>query len=363
MNIVALVPAHQEEASIFSTVSALLCQERVPDRIVVVADNCTDATVARTREVVENHPGAPLVIVRTVDNAQRKSGALNWAWHTFCRHADLLITLDADTVLPPNAVADWEAEFLDDEHLAGSSSKFTMPSTGTGGGNLLVRLQRAEFARWTITGLRRGWTSVLAGTGCAIRNSVLREIAAREDRTGPWSHDSQVEDFELTYRIRQTGHTCHISPTVRAYTDAMPTLKSLWGQRMKWQVGTCQDLLTFGVNRFTRTDWCQQIAGLAAALVRVGWVSITLAALLLGVLQFHPIWLLPTILFIANDTRQALHVPHRDKWDVLMATLLLPQELFAWLRAGWFLASWWEVLRGERKDRWTLQYVAEGERG
>jgi cellulose synthase/poly-beta-1,6-N-acetylglucosamine synthase-like glycosyltransferase len=232
------------------------------------------------------------------------------------------------------------------------------------GGDLLTRLQRAEFARWTDTSLRRGWTSVLAGTGCAIRQDALRAVVATDDREGPWSYDSQVEDFELTYRIRQLGWRCQVSPTVRAYTDSMRSLRALWGQRMKWQVGTVEDLLRFGVDRWTLLDWRQQVAGLAAAVCRVGWVGLTVLALALHAFTFHPVWLLLTLLFIANDVRQSLRVPHRDRLDVLVAALLLPQELFAWLRAGWFTAAWAEALVGRvthrSRDRWALQYRAEG---
>ena len=357
MNIVALIPAHQEQESIGRTLEALLKQDRLPDRIVVIADNCTDETYARAVLASGGHPA--VTVVQTPDNSYRKPGALNWAWNRYCQDADLVVTLDADTTLPADAVRHWEQEFEADPSLAGSSSKFTMPAVAGGGGNLLVRLQRAEFARWTMTGLRRGWTSVLAGTACAIRNSVLKQLAARNDRVGPWTYHSDVEDFELTYRIREMGYHCHISPQVRAYTDAMPTVKALWGQRMKWQAGTCHDLIDFGFNRLTRLDWCQQAAGLLAALVRILWVTFMLAALALGVLHLEWLWLVPTAIFIANDTRQSLRVPHRDKWDVLMAMALIPQEIFAWLRAGWFIASWWQVLRGQHKDRWALQYVAE----
>jgi len=339
----------------------LRSQERQPEEIVVICDNCTDSTF---KNAVSAAVGADNVtVVKTVRNTHKKPGALNWAWHAFCQEADMVVTLDADTVLPPNAVGDWAKEFEADETLGGSSSKFTMR-----GSKFLVRLQRSEFARWTDTGLRRGWTSVLAGTGCAMRNSVIKQIAARDDRPGgPWNYASQVEDFELTYRIRELGFHCHISPTVRAYTDAMDTVKALWNQRMKWQVGTVEDLMHFGNNKLTRVDWMQQAAGLAAAFVRIGWVSMTITALILGIFHFMWIWLLPTIVFIANDTKQSFRIPHRDKTDVIMAALLIPQEIFAWMRAGWFIAAWWEVMSskvtGKKKDRWAMQYLAEAERG
>jgi cellulose synthase/poly-beta-1,6-N-acetylglucosamine synthase-like glycosyltransferase len=42
--VVVLVPAHNEAAAIDATVASLHRQTRPPDRIIVVADNCTDDT-------------------------------------------------------------------------------------------------------------------------------------------------------------------------------------------------------------------------------------------------------------------------------------------------------------------------------
>jgi poly-beta-1,6-N-acetyl-D-glucosamine synthase len=352
--VVVLIPAHNEESSIGPTVQALLAQERMPDRIVVVADNCTDETVEKA-SALHNQV---LVVTRTINNRDKKCGGLNAAWRRYAMDADIVVCLDADTVLPPNAIGDWVKEFAEDPKLAGSSSKFTMRGTA-----LLVRLQRAEFAKWTDSSLRRGWTSVLAGTACAIRNSVLHEVTRTHKRYGPWLHASQVEDFELTYRIREMGYYCHVSPTVRAYTDAMVTVRALWGQRMKWQVGTVEDLLRFGYNKHTRLDWRQQAAGLLAAGVRFGWIFFTALYAALGILHFAPVWFFVPLLFIANDVKQALRIPHRDRSDVILAAVLLPQEAFAWMRACWFVAAWVEVLlsriTGRRKDRWSMQYAAE----
>jgi cellulose synthase/poly-beta-1,6-N-acetylglucosamine synthase-like glycosyltransferase len=356
LKIVAVVPAHNEAATIGLVVEALLTQARRPDRIVVVSDNSTDDTFS----IASAYDG--VTAVETVGNTHKKSGALNMAWRMFCQDADLVVTLDADTILPDNAVGDWEREFLADPSLAGSSSKFTMSGT-----SLLVRLQRFEFATWTDTSLRRGGTSVLAGTGCCIRNNALRQVVATHNRLeGPWSNDSQVEDFELTYRIRELGYRCHVSPTVRAYTDAMDTVRALWGQRMKWQVGTVEDLLSFGANRLTLLDWRQQVAGVLSVVIRLIWILLMIWGAIFGLLVFSPVWLLVPALFALVDVKRSLRIPHRDRWDVVMAALLIPQEIFATMRAGWFLASWFEVLigrvTGRRKDHWTMQYAAEGGR-
>lgn len=354
MRVVALIPAHNEASSIASTIEALLSQSRVPDRIVVIPDNCTDQT-----ESIAKTFGVGVIVAPTSGNRHKKSGALNYAWREFCQDSDIVICLDADTILPPNAIGDWEAEMSQDESLGGSSSKFTMQDPG-----ILTRLQKAEFSKWTDTALKRGWTSVLAGTGCAIRNSVLRDIVASDEREGPWSYTSQVEDFELTYLVRKLGFRCHVSPTVRAYTDSMKDLKSLWNQRMKWQVGTVEDLMSIGINRLTMVDWWQQAQGVFAALARLLWIVILSASIIMGTFRLQPIWLFMPLLFVANDVKQANRIPHRDWKDMVLAAALLPQELFGWMRAAWFTKAWVDVLAskitGKRKDRWSMQYKAEG---
>lgn len=352
MKVVALIPAHNEEQSIASTIEALLAQQRVPDKIVVLPDNCADNTVKVASRF-------PIIVAPTKDNKHKKSGALNYGWRTYAQDADVIICLDADTILPPNAISDWEKEMENNEKLGGSSSKFTMQDPG-----LLTRLQKAEFSKWTDTSLRRGWTSVLAGTGCAIRNSVLFDIVASDDRDGPWSYHSQVEDFELTYLIRKRGFNCWVSPTVRAYTDSMKSIKTLWNQRMKWQVGTVEDLMSIGFNKLTILDWWQQALGLIAALSRVLWVLVIIASIALGTFALQPLWLILPFVFVANDLKAANRIPHRDWKDMLLAGLLIPQEIFCWMRAGWFLRAWYDVLvgkmTGKRKDRWAMQYSAEG---
>src|SRR5262245_35674900 len=48
-----LIPAHNEESGIARTISAIIPQLTIQDRVVVIADNCTDRTeqIARTAGV------------------------------------------------------------------------------------------------------------------------------------------------------------------------------------------------------------------------------------------------------------------------------------------------------------------------
>ena len=71
--LLVLIPAYNEESSIGNVLNALLTQTRVPDRIVVVADNCTD----KTEQIARRFRG--VTVMRTVGNTERKVGALNRA--------------------------------------------------------------------------------------------------------------------------------------------------------------------------------------------------------------------------------------------------------------------------------------------
>ena len=352
MRMVALVPAHNEAVGIGAAIEALLAQSRPFDHIVVIGDNCTDDTVVIASRY-------PVTVIETAGNQHRKSGALNMAWRRFAKDADIVVTVDADTELDANAAADWEAEFLADDRLGGSTAKFTMrPGKG-----MLLRWQRFEFATSVDVALRRRWTAVLAGAGAALRSEALREVMARGDREGPWSYASTVEDFELTHRLRELGWSCHTSPTIRAFTDPMSSLAALWGQRLKWSSGTAEDLMRFGLTRLTFQAWCQQAAGVLAVITRVLWVAVTVWAFLLGAGGFSPLWVLVPAITITLSVKRALRIPYRDWRDIALATLVVPQEVYSWLQVGWFASSWWRVLVARltrrRPDYWAVQYRAE----
>ncbi|HUR78472.1 MAG TPA: glycosyltransferase family 2 protein [Acidimicrobiales bacterium] len=359
-----LIAAHDEAHSIVATLVALKAQYRKPDRIVVAADNCTDDTVALARQV------GGVTVFETKDNAHRKSGALNQAWRRFAQRAEIVVSLDADTILDPTAIGDWEAEFHANPVLGGCGSKatFLTNDTMTWREKLLVRLQRSEFAKWNDIALRRGrGTNVLAGTACALNNDALKEVMQRTGRHAPWSTTSMVEDFELTYRIRELGWQAKISATVRAYTDGMTNLRSLWAQRMKWQTGTVEDLMQFGLNKRTRFDWWQQLQGLLVIGMRLGWVALVAVAVFYGVWRWQPLFFVPPAVFVANEVKQARRIPLADRGDIAVAALMIPNELFGYMRAGWFTASWTKVLVRRifgiaYADGWDRQARAESTR-
>src|SRR5205807_7587896 len=91
--VVAVIPAYNEEASIALALDSLAAQDRRPDLIVVVGDNCTDGTA----EVVNARGDA--VMVSSVANPHKKAGALNQVLDRILpllEDDDGLLVMDAD---------------------------------------------------------------------------------------------------------------------------------------------------------------------------------------------------------------------------------------------------------------------------
>ncbi|MGW2369635.1 glycosyltransferase family 2 protein, partial [Streptomyces sp. NPDC001667] len=167
--IVALIPAHNEAERIAASLAALYRQERPPHRVVVVADNCTDATpqIARAN-------GATVIASR--ENRHKKAGALNQALDSVLHEltaTDFVLVQDADTVLQPSFVA--SAIEAMDRTVGAVGGIFY----GEHGGGLLGALQRIEFHRYAREIARRGYRAdVLTGTATLFRVRTLRELKA-----------------------------------------------------------------------------------------------------------------------------------------------------------------------------------------
>ncbi len=248
--VIVIIPAHDEAASIGRTLRSLYAQTRRPDKIIVVCDNCSDATA----EVSARH-GAH--VMATVGNTARKAGALNQALDRVLPglgRRDLVLVMDADSQL----CGDWVRCAADalrrERRLGGVCGTYTGEATP----GLLAQLQRNEFVRATRLVPRRAALWVLSGTGTMFRVPVLREVARERGQRIPgrrgeyYSSTSITEDYEITLALKTLGFRCLAAPGCAAETELMPTWRYLFRQRLRWQSGTLTALRIYG---FTRATW------------------------------------------------------------------------------------------------------------
>ncbi|MFD6137003.1 glycosyltransferase family 2 protein, partial [Isoptericola sp. NPDC060257] len=197
--VTVLVPAHDEEEALPRTLRSLADQTLRPGRVVVVADNCSDATT----DVARAH-GAD--VVETSGNRDRKAGALNQALRRV--RTDLVLVLDADTTITPRFVEDG-LRLLD-----------SRPSLGAVGGvfegesprGYLQGCQANEYERYGVQVDVTRRTSVLTGTAALIRREALEEVARERGSRLPgvagdvYDRAAITEDSELTLALRTLGY-------------------------------------------------------------------------------------------------------------------------------------------------------------
>ncbi|MGB8652286.1 MAG: glycosyltransferase family 2 protein [Mycobacteriales bacterium] len=319
---VVLIPAHNEGGLIAATLRSVFAQCDERDRVIVVADNCTDDTVA-----VALRAGAE--VVETAGNAHKKAGALNQVLDVLletCPDEQPILVMDADTTLQPGFLSTATGVMASQAASAVGGIFF-----GQSGGGLLGLFQRNEYLRYSRQVQSSGRVWVLTGTGTVFRAGALRDVlqARRDGRLpgAPAVYDTLAltEDNELTLALKTLGHRCLSPVGCRVETEVMPTWGRLWQQRLRWQRGALENLRSYGWTSTTRPYVRQQLM-MALGVVML-WLYLAMTALALGAgqrLQLSPLWAVVTAVFVAE---RVLTV-RRGGWRSMAVAAPLFIELF-----------------------------------
>ncbi len=228
--IAVLVPAHDEAGGIARTLATVLPQLHAADRVLVVADNCSDDTAPIARaagaQVVERHH----------ETERGKGFAL--AFGVDALRADppgLVVILDADCDLAPGALDALADCVLASDRPAQALYLMTAPAD--------ARLPRriAQFA-WRVRNWVRpaGWRRLglpcqLMGAGMAFTWPMLREA--------PLANASIVEDMKLGIVLGAAGRPPVFCPRALV-TSAFPeSAAGTASQRTRWEHGHLEMIL------------------------------------------------------------------------------------------------------------------------
>jgi cellulose synthase/poly-beta-1,6-N-acetylglucosamine synthase-like glycosyltransferase len=286
VTVTVLVPAHNEEASLGATLASLWQQEPPPSRVIVVADNCTDATPAVARRY-----GAE--VFESVDNTHKKGGALNQALrHLLPQQGenDVVMVMDADTILDQGFLSAAIRRFSADRALMAVGGVFY----GEDGHGLIGQFQRNEYLRYgRELKRRRGKVFVLTGTASIFRPRALRTVAEQRGRAIPGARGdvydtaALTEDNELTIALKSLGALMVSPPECTVVTELMPSWRLLWHQRLRWQRGALENLGAYGVTPQTIRYWAQQL-GIGYGVFAL-WAYFALFAIMLLAVD-HWVW-------------------------------------------------------------------------
>jgi cellulose synthase/poly-beta-1,6-N-acetylglucosamine synthase-like glycosyltransferase len=325
VTVTVLIPAHNEAVSLPLTLSSLLTQSHPPERVIVVADNCTDATADVARQ-------AGVEVFESVGNRQKKAGALNQALKRLLPGQgsnDLVMVMDADTLLDDGFLASAVSRFTWDRALMALGGLFY----GEQGHGLLGQFQRNEYTRYARDmRRRRGRVFVLTGTASVFRPAALLAVAGHRGNSLPgiagdvYDTAALTEDNELTIALKSLGGLMVSPAKCTVVTELMPTWRTLWAQRLRWQRGALENLGAYGLTPQTARYWTQQFClGYGVIALSSYLLLILLMALARDTWIWFPFWLGLGVLF---SVERVITV-WRGGWRArLLAVTVIPELLF-----------------------------------
>ncbi len=225
LRLAVLVPAHDEEATVATAVRSVLASgyPRGLLEVVVVADNCADATARVAR-------AAGATCLERTSLQRGKGHALAWGLpQVLAGGAGAVLVLDADCRVAPGSLAQL-ASAVGCGAGAAQAALRVDPRPGAAG---LVAGVGAELDNAVSAGRDRlGGSAALRGTGMLLARGTLE--------AHPWGECGLAEDAEYAARLARAGVRVRFCPGAVVSTAAPPTAEALSAQRRRWRAALTQ---------------------------------------------------------------------------------------------------------------------------
>jgi glycosyltransferase involved in cell wall biosynthesis len=225
-----LVPAHNEEIGIVATVQSLLEDLQPSDRLIVIADNCSDRTAEAARQ-------AGALVLERIDPVQKGKGyALDYGLKFLAKDPPAIVVfMDADCTVRSGSIGILAQTAWDLQRPVQSTYLMVQPTEAT------FRDQISAFAI-TLKNLVRplgmkalGWPCLLTGSGIALPWRLLMPISLAGNRN--------ADDMQLTVDLSLQG----ASPVYEPRSQVMGRLmraEDAYSQRTRWEHGHLRMILT-----------------------------------------------------------------------------------------------------------------------
>ncbi len=352
--VVALIPAHDEEACVGESIASAIGQV---DGVVVAADNCTDGTVGAARR-------AGAEVFETVGNVGYRAGALNQALAYATPELDdddLILALDADTLIDPGLVRNAVRHFERDDGLGAVGANHLARRSHT----MLELLQFMEFERdRRYTGRKKGRVGSMSGMASIFSVKALRAVA--DIHGTAYDENNWTEDWKLTYSLKHAGFRCLRPQDCISRTIPVTKWRMLFRQRERWARGYFQTLSEFGLTRITAWPWLCELWGIFNIGVWMMWLVLVLQSSTAYGVQF-PLWALVAGAILITERTVAVR---RAGWRAVLVSVTFLIEI----AYGWWLAAatmtgivkhllrirgqWVPVKTQEEEDSWPTEKLA-----
>jgi cellulose synthase/poly-beta-1,6-N-acetylglucosamine synthase-like glycosyltransferase len=279
--VTVLVPAHDEALIISATLRSILSQLAPGDRLVVVADNCSDETAALAAAL-----GAEVLERRDLER-RGKGYALDYGIrHLESDPPETVLVVDADCRLSPLAI-DRLARL---SRVSGRPVQALYLMQAPEGSSLKMHI--AEFA-WVIKnqvrplGLHRlGLPCQLMGTGMAFPWACIRSANLATGHI--------VEDLTLGIELTRRGTPPLFCPEALVTSEFPSSSEGVRSQRTRWEHGHLSVILSDAPQLFFGSLATLKFPALAMAL------DLAVPPLSLLTLQVLAVWSAAALFFIVE---------------------------------------------------------------
>ena len=221
-----LIPAHNEEVGIASTLESLrdLNYESERYRVLVIADRCTDGTAAVARSLAAQ-------CFERFDGQPGKGAALAWGIQE-AKNAqiafDAVVIVDADTLADRDLLSAFNVEYWAGRQVQQGynyiSNPWSSPFTRIIAVTSVLRNGRYYAGKMAI-----GLQGMLAGNGMCLGAEVL-------ERHG-WTAFSVGEDWEFSVELLLNGEPIYFNPLAKTFAKESQNFKQASHQRLRWASG------------------------------------------------------------------------------------------------------------------------------
>jgi cellulose synthase/poly-beta-1,6-N-acetylglucosamine synthase-like glycosyltransferase len=226
-----LIPAHNEEKVIASTLEAMLALRYPREclRIIVIDDGSSDATKAIVERFASADSRVEVFDVPQGEGGRGKSRALNFALERVS--SDLLAVYDADNTPDPDSLHYLVGELMRDSGLGAVLGKFRTVNKDATLLTRFINIETLSFqsmlqaGRWQMHHI-----ATLPGTNYVMWTHLIRDL-------GGWDEEALTEDSELSIRIIQRGYKIKFIPYAITYEQEPQSWKVWVSQRMRWVRG------------------------------------------------------------------------------------------------------------------------------
>jgi cellulose synthase/poly-beta-1,6-N-acetylglucosamine synthase-like glycosyltransferase len=375
-----IVAAHNEAPQLPATLAAIAAQTHGADRVLIADDGSSDGTAAMLSERYGLSPdGTGPTMLRWLQLSHRgKAAALNAALAAI--DTEIVVTIDADTLLEPGALQAIEEAFAADARLVGAGGIIVPFCDATLSGRTLQFFQTYEYIRNIISRfawMRGNCLLLISGAFAAFRTDALREVGGFDPR-------SLVEDYELTHRLHRysaehaRGWRLEMIGAAQARTEAPSRVSAFLRQRRRWFAGFLQTQFwnrdMTGNRRYGAVgllmlpvkalDTLQPIYGLLSFAILIslvvsgrGLAALAVGALIGAKIAFDFVAFLWTVHLYRRLTGRIADASYPM---ALVAALIEPFS-FQLLRHSGAALGWLAFLRGRRDWGYAARSVARGD--